>query len=452
MKHHFTQLLGVLLLCCLFLPLSAQRNCRITGQKSFVWDKENFAWQNRFKSQYIINDFGIQTGTVSSIWDTLNNQWQGYFRTTSTYDPQTNRLIQQDNERFDPDQGIWEADRRLVLAYDSIGRLVERESWVGNPLDRTTFIRFEREQYVYDDRFRIVEVFIDLWDSGLIDWRPSKKRENEFQEDPRKDIYTEFFYYQPEAEYRPLRRTTNCFTPAGQLELELFERHTGTDWENERQKRYTYDAQNRTTEILTQVWDDQWVNQLRTVYRYNPNGLLTEYEEQSWDVATQKWIPTDLYRSGYDQNGLPVSFERLVYDADKGEFVPVWIRRQKIDPDGYPLGYEFSAWNPQTETYELLQSTLLSWDCEGGGESFVTSQLKIFPNPAIGTTFLDTWDFVGKNAELDIFDASGRRVFKRSFACTNTIEPLNLSSFPGGIYLIRLRVDDEIFQEKLILR
>ncbi|MEI6577343.1 MAG: family 16 glycosylhydrolase [Bacteroidota bacterium] len=63
--------------------------------------------------------------------------------------------------------------------------------------------------------------------------------------------------------------------------------------------------------------------------------------------------------------------------------------------------------------------------------------LKIYPNPSNGSLFVQFVDYNSANYEISLFDEQGKVVFKSASANESTI-CIDLSKFPGGIYLLHI--------------
>ena len=81
-------------------------------------------------------------------------------------------------------------------------------------------------------------------------------------------------------------------------------------------------------------------------------------------------------------------------------------------------------------------------------------EINLFPNPNQGvfnlTVNVDGVQFV----QIEIFDAVGRKIYaeNRSNYTKGTVIPINLASIAGGIYFVKMRLDQEILRKKFIRR
>ncbi len=71
------------------------------------------------------------------------------------------------------------------------------------------------------------------------------------------------------------------------------------------------------------------------------------------------------------------------------------------------------------------------------------SSMDVFPNPSTGQLFLKTDFAQSQGVFFTIYDISGRRLIeKRLAARTIAVEPIDMSSFTDGVYMIAVTLDD----------
>ena len=86
-------------------------------------------------------------------------------------------------------------------------------------------------------------------------------------------------------------RTIYEYTETNQVSVALEEYKNGDDWYNKSIQTYTYNADDKIEEILTQKWDDvAWVNDKKETYTYSGNVASILYSE--WNGA---WDSKELY-------------------------------------------------------------------------------------------------------------------------------------------------------------
>lgn len=78
-------------------------------------------------------------------------------------------------------------------------------------------------------------------------------------------------------------------------------------------------------------------------------------------------------------------------------------------------------------------------DPSGGNQSLSAPEVGLFPNPATGEVTLQWGAALGQSADLDIYDASGRLVYRRRWDIVDqSTESLDLSTLENGVYMVRI--------------
>ena len=80
------------------------------------------------------------------------------------------------------------------------------------------------------------------------------------------------------------------------------------------------------------------------------------------------------------------------------------------------------------------------------GESLANKDIRVFPNPVKGGILnIDTKD--GKNADVEVFDISGKKVN----ASKIDNNKLNVSKLTSGTYLVKVKTTDKVVTEKVVI-
>jgi alpha-tubulin suppressor-like RCC1 family protein len=105
-----------------------------------------------------------------------------------------------------------------------------------------------------------------------------------------------------------------------------------------------------------------------------------------------------------------------------------------------------------TNTNQLTPVQLTNL-CVLGNENFVseTNGLSVYPNPAKESVTLN-YNLATPNAEIEIYDLSGRSVSKNELSSSTGELQINTSSYQAGIYIVVVKQDNKVIQqEKLII-
>lgn len=91
----------------------------------------------------------------------------------------------------------------------------------------------------------------------------------------------------------------------------------------------------------------------------------------------------------------------------------------------------------------------------GGFELTKTEPLKVYPNPTSNELFIEMRNIRSDNNLLDISDLTGRSIFHKvidkpqSFL---TEEKIDMSIFPSGLYIVRLKTEEKVYTGKVQVR
>ncbi|MCK4678614.1 MAG: T9SS type A sorting domain-containing protein, partial [Bacteroidales bacterium] len=75
-------------------------------------------------------------------------------------------------------------------------------------------------------------------------------------------------------------------------------------------------------------------------------------------------------------------------------------------------------------------------------------RIKIYPNPTNDYFIIDLTDSKINNANIDIFDISGKIIFSKYIYNTNKFI---VDGFPAGIYLIKITSNNNVTTEKVVI-
>ena len=125
----------------------------------------------------------------------------------------------------------------------------------------------------------------------------------------------------------------------------------------------------------------------------------------------------------------------LVYAESTFHFMKVQIHDNNatltaIRPDGSVI-----------ETTNLHMPT-------SGVSSNIINKIKVYPNPSNGIFSVQILSL--SNADLYIYDMFGRKILKKKL--TSKTNNIDISNFKEGVYLMSVKINDQIIQKKLVLK
>ncbi len=83
-------------------------------------------------------------------------------------------------------------------------------------------------------------------------------------------------------------------------------------------------------------------------------------------------------------------------------------------------------------------------------EEVISSELRIYPNPCRENKV--TIEFAAKQiAEIRLINITGKEVYQKSFAYPENKKQVELTDIPNGIYIIRIKTDDQNLVTKKLM-
>jgi hypothetical protein len=81
--------------------------------------------------------------------------------------------------------------------------------------------------------------------------------------------------------------------------------------------------------------------------------------------------------------------------------------------------------------------------------SVISPELTLFPNPNKGIFNLRIGNYNGQSAEAEIFDLNGKRIHQLGIHSEETT--IQLHDVPAGVYVLRIRLEDQVYHSKFIV-
>jgi len=79
--------------------------------------------------------------------------------------------------------------------------------------------------------------------------------------------------------------------------------------------------------------------------------------------------------------------------------------------------------------------------------------ISYYPNPASNELKIDITNVEPKDLTIEIINIQGQILYNREYSKTqNTIERIDVNSYPQGVYYLRFKIDDEFYMRKLIIQ
>ena len=333
-------------------------------------------WLDMGKVLYAYNTDGSSAERIEQAW--TGSVWEDVYRITYAYSG--GDLVEELGQFWVGD--AWETSSRLTYAYTGGNATEWREQiWIGFWVD------YRRVLLTYDTEGRYV--------TALVQDRESNTWADEYR--------YEFSY-----------------TDAGFLSDVREEAWTGTSWDESSYERYTYDAEDRLTELLFQVWVGTWMDVYREQYTYDDLALAISRSQYVEDGA---WV--DAYRLVYTNDAEGSALEEL------GQY------------------WEEDAWansHRDLHTYAVITAS------ESGAEAFEKISASVYPNPTRGEAHAVI--VLGESGEVAwaLYDVVGRRIATGSPGSLGSGRhalALPLDGLPAGVYLLRVHTGAAVAIQRL---
>ncbi len=120
--------------------------------------------------------------------------------------------------------------------------------------------------------------------------------------------------------------------------------------------------------------------------------------------------------------------------------------------DGGPVYFMVSPYfTGETGTY-LLDMTITSSPSSAVKENALTSQIRVYPNPARERVMIDLDAFNGKMQKIELVDATGHQVISPVLSPSGKSVDLSLNDLSEGVYFVRMYTDKGIITRKIIIK
>ncbi|UPT70536.1 MAG: T9SS type A sorting domain-containing protein [Flavobacterium sp. JAD_PAG50586_2] len=111
--------------------------------------------------------------------------------------------------------------------------------------------------------------------------------------------------------------------------------------------------------------------------------------------------------------------------------------------DPHHSGGSWEHWSVNNGSFTAIAGTGLSTSCALDVGENELNKINTFPNPFINSIHLDN----AENAQVEIFDSLGKRVFQAKDLTSGTIDT---SKFTSGLYFIKIQKDGKFMTKKMI--
>jgi plastocyanin len=116
-----------------------------------------------------------------------------------------------------------------------------------------------------------------------------------------------------------------------------------------------------------------------------------------------------------------------------------------------PIGTHYYVCEPHASLG--MKGTILVQSATGINENTSSNDFSIYPNPSEGIFQVDIKNTNEQQIfSLNVFDISGANVLKLSFPAIEGNQEIDLSSYPKGIYFLKISDNEKSFYKKIVLK
>ncbi|QIX61973.1 T9SS type A sorting domain-containing protein [Hymenobacter sp. BT18] len=323
---------------------------------------------------------------------------------------------------------------------------------------------------------------VDAWDGNA--WKPSLYSHLRYTPDGQMKTDT-FFTYQPG---NPKAFAYLAIAQSFNSARQLTERVTSalnigtTKWVPVSRAQISY-TNGLATQQVEQSYDygtEKYLNVARSLYSYNASKQQTQHEQQK--LENNAWVKLQRYDNTYTATGKlaqqqlsrPVNnmyevMYRFTFSYDAADRVTkilteekkaaTWVSVQQTvyayDGKGNPASYTEQAWSGTAFVNArrvLITGQLVTANQAAQARQF---QLTVAPNPAHGAAQVQYTLASPATVAAQVFDGVGREVVRLASPQQQGIGRQSLlvpATLQPGLYVVRLSINDEVVQTKLVVQ
>lgn len=350
---------------------------------------------------------------------------------------------------FNPSNDQWEETGLYKYEYDENYYLQRILSKAWDPVE-DEYINSVQNFYVYENGVMMKETYQN-W-TGT-EWHNNTQDVYEYNANNDRTKHIHYIWDDIDDAWEPSYQYIYTYT--GNLKTETLKQvwNSGTSaWDNNNRHVFTY---NTNQDLLVDRYDlwqtGAWVYSSRLTSTYNTNNQKTVYLRETYDNSGMVWENDYRYTYSYDGNDNQINNTKQSWD----DMASVWENDYKYD-------YTFDSYNSLTlETYSTWDDVGGTWEYSSKSDYYwsdfdatsvseiLSNKTSVFPNPTSGQIRIDSYE--AGIQHITISDISGKVVFDAaSESFSNTID---LRPYGRGLYTISITTENnEVFHSKIVVQ
>lgn len=434
------------------------QNLDIENFEQSTQDKGVDFIQNLLSDPFEINDIvWVIDSSYTNFWNVELSDWSLYSKAINSYNSLGSRL-ETIIFLWDSEINDWILNQRYFLVYNSSGALIENTYFFWDS-EINDWVETSKYTYFYDDNGNQTEYFRYEWDLGLNDWAPLWKSASTYDS---ADNRIELIGYQWDINLNSWKehyRLEESYDVNGYLTEDIVSyNYSGetNDWTLIRKSVHFYNEVGNLTEGLGYDWDsflNDWVMSSKSEFNYSANGeLLLSAFSYYWDLDLTEWINSTKAEGFYDGDGNLIESYYYLWDIDLNDWVENYKNEAAYDSNGNEILLVDYFWNIElNEWIGIVRGDFFWSSMIVGIEEFALSGFKIYPNPTSNNLNL-VFEDASSDFTVELYNINGQKFYNQQFEASTTFYTIDLPEIPKGMYLVKVRGEDFVKTEKLIVR
>lgn len=185
---------------------------------------------------------------------------------------------------------------------------------------------------------------------------------------------------------------------------------------------------------------------------------LKFFKDPTYNPDSNPYNPQNTADIGYDQMFTDTTNWRLVEGWFTADQAYNWIALGNFYDDAHTdtlqLGNPANEFNECTAIY-YMDNVCISTnpaDCQyllSTHQNEALLKINIYPNPAVAEFEIHSYEHHMKS--IEVFDATGKRIYEENLIDQNKLN-INCNLWASGIYLLRMRLDDNLIYQTKIMK
>jgi len=370
------------------------------------WDTTGTVWSIVGKtSGYIYDANHNLTNVLSQIWD--GSQWVNSRQTMATYDAANNQTSWSSQTW---NGSVWVNTEQILSTYDAKNNLTIE---LGQDWNGSAWVNYAQNINTFDASNNCTGQVSQKWDGST--WVNTGHGVSSY------DVHNNrISYLNQKWDLGAWVNSSLCnytYDAGNNLISYLVEKWTVDAWVNSSLTTCSYNVNNNQTGSLYQRWiGGAWVTYGQSTYTYNVNNKLTKVLDQNWNGSV--WVNSGLLVFTYDANNFRQSLTGKYWDS---------------------AGVKIMGGDSTFYYYHTILGI--------SDRMAQTGNLTVYPNPASNYLTIET-SGVQTPGSVSIITMDGRQLI--TFQITQIKTRCNISSLPGGVYLVRLNNGRNVWMGKFI--